>query len=108
MNWMNGGVGGRPGLHHVAPLTSREVDVLTLWFAGMSKANVGRELYLAESTVSTYIARARSRYENLGLPAGTQGLLLSRAVGDGHVDIGTILDLADRCRRNMGVDLLAG
>lgn len=66
-------------------LSRREVEVLTAWLASDSKREVTERLYLADSTVSTYIQRVRSKYEAAGRPARTKVRLLLRAVEDGYI-----------------------
>ncbi|MBM7231885.1 MULTISPECIES: LuxR C-terminal-related transcriptional regulator [Dietzia] len=66
-------------------LSEREVEVLVAWLASDSKREVTARLFLADSTVSTYIQRVRSKYEAVGRPARTKVRLLLRAVEDGYV-----------------------
>lgn len=66
-------------------LTTREVEVLIAWLASDSKREVTERLYLADSTVSTYIQRVRAKYAAAGRPARTKVRLLLRAIEDGHV-----------------------
>lgn len=66
-------------------LSDREVQVLIAWLASDSKREVTERLFLADSTVSTYIQRVRSKYDAVGRPARTKVRLLLRAVEDGYV-----------------------
>lgn len=66
-------------------LSDREVEVLIAWLASDSKREVTERLFLADSTVSTYIQRVRSKYEAVGRPARTKVRLLLRALEDGYV-----------------------
>lgn len=50
-------------------LSDREVEVLIAWLASDSKREVTERLFLADSTVSTYIQRVRAKYEAAGRPA---------------------------------------
>lgn len=80
----SGHSGSRPAL------SCREVEVLTAWLASDSKREVTERLYLADSTVSTYIQRVRSKYEAVGRPARTKVRLLVRAVEDGYIRLGDL------------------
>ncbi|WP_010539526.1 LuxR C-terminal-related transcriptional regulator [Dietzia alimentaria] len=71
-------------------LSDREVEVLIAWLASDSKREVTERLFLADSTVSTYIQRVRSKYDAVGRPARTKVRLLLRAVEDGYL---TLADL---------------
>jgi len=51
-------VGPPPGL---AALTDREVEVMSLVAAGRSNAEIAGELFLAETTVKTHVARILSK-----------------------------------------------
>lgn len=66
-------------------LSNREVEVLIAWLASDSKREVTERLFLADSTVSTYIQRVRSKYDAVGRPARTKVRLLLRAVEDGYI-----------------------
>ncbi|MFN3338110.1 MAG: LuxR C-terminal-related transcriptional regulator [Dietzia sp.] len=66
-------------------LSDREVEVLIAWLASDSKREVTERLFLADSTVSTYIQRVRSKYDAVGRPARTKVRLLVRAVEDGYI-----------------------
>jgi DNA-binding CsgD family transcriptional regulator len=66
-------------------LSDREVEVLIAWLASDSKREVTERLFLADSTVSTYIQRVRSKYDAVGRPARTKVRLLIRAVEDGFI-----------------------
>lgn len=66
-------------------LSDREIEVLIAWLASDSKREVTERLFLADSTVSTYIQRVRAKYEAAGRPARTKVRLLLRALEDGFV-----------------------
>ena len=66
-------------------LSDREIEVLVAWLVSDSKREVTERLFLADSTVSTYIQRVRSKYEAVGRPARTKVRLLLRALEDGHL-----------------------
>ncbi|WP_241725875.1 LuxR C-terminal-related transcriptional regulator, partial [Dietzia sp. DQ12-76] len=68
-------------------LSDREVEVLIAWLACDSKREVTERLFLADSTVSTYIQRVRSKYDAVGRPARTKVRLLVRAVEDGYIGL---------------------
>ncbi|WP_238556193.1 LuxR C-terminal-related transcriptional regulator [Dietzia sp. UCD-THP] len=68
-------------------LSEREVEVLIAWLACDSKREVTERLFLADSTVSTYIQRVRSKYDAVGRPARTKVRLLIRAVEDGYIGL---------------------
>ncbi|MEH6821838.1 LuxR C-terminal-related transcriptional regulator [Dietzia psychralcaliphila] len=68
-------------------LSDREVEVLIAWLASDSKREVTERLFLADSTVSTYIQRVRSKYDAVGRPARTKVRLLVRAVEDGYIEL---------------------
>ena len=53
-------------------LTAREVEVLTLLYAGMVSKQVARQLDLAESTIKEHLKRIRGKYAALGRPVGWQ------------------------------------
>lgn len=66
-------------------LSEREIEVLVAWLVCDSKREVTERLFLADSTVSTYIQRVRSKYQAVGRPARTKVRLLLRALEDGYV-----------------------
>lgn len=66
-------------------LSEREIEVLVAWLVCDSKREVTERLFLADSTVSTYIQRVRSKYQAVGRPARTKVRLLLRALEDGHI-----------------------
>ncbi|GAA1885125.1 MAG: LuxR family transcriptional regulator [Williamsia herbipolensis] len=68
-------------------LSLREREVLRAWVLADSKEEVGQQLFIAESTVNTHIARIRTKYEAVGRPATTKAALLARALQDGIVDL---------------------
>ena len=47
----------------LAQLTPRELEVMTLVAAGHSNAEVGRELFLSEATVKTYVSRLLTKLD---------------------------------------------
>ena len=67
-------------------LTAREIEVLTLLYAGMVSKQVARQLDLAESTIKEHLKRIRGKYAALGRPVKTRIELLQRAVEVGFVD----------------------
>lgn len=71
-------------------LSAREVEVLTAWLTSDSKREVTERLFLADSTVSTYIQRIRGKYEAVGRPARTKVRLLLRALEDGYIRLGDL------------------
>ncbi len=68
-------------------LSAREIEVLTAWLISDSKREVTERLFLADSTVSTYIQRVRAKYEAVGRPARTKVRLLLRALEDGYLHL---------------------
>ena len=68
-------------------LSPREREVLRVWLRVDTKREVTEHLFIAGSTVSTYIQRIRAKYESVGRPARTKARLLIRALEDGIVDI---------------------
>lgn len=74
-------------------LSDREVEVLTAWLVSDSKREVTKRLFLAESTVSTYIQRVRAKYQAAGRPARTKVRLLVHAVEDGYIKLDDLLAL---------------
>ena len=51
------------GGDRIAVLTPREREVLALVGAGLSNAEIGRQLYLVEGTVKAYVSAVLSRLE---------------------------------------------
>jgi DNA-binding NarL/FixJ family response regulator len=64
-------------------LSEREREVLIAWFQTESKEAVGKQLYIAPTTVRTHLQRARAKYASVGRPAPTKSALLARAIEDG-------------------------
>lgn len=68
-------------------LSAREVEVLIAWLHTDSKSQVGRQLFITTSTVSTHLVRIRDKYANVGRPARTKAALAARAIQDGLIDL---------------------
>lgn len=64
-------------------LSDREKEVLVAWFQTESKELVGKQLYIAPTTVRTHLQRVRAKYAGAGRPAPTKSALLARAMEDG-------------------------
>jgi DNA-binding NarL/FixJ family response regulator len=47
----------------VSQLTSREMDVFRLIASGMSNAEIGRELFISDTTVKTHVTRLLQKLE---------------------------------------------
>jgi DNA-binding NarL/FixJ family response regulator len=69
-----------------ANLSPRERQVLALYASGFALKQVAFELGVSSSTVKEHIDRVRSKYSNIGRPAGTKTELYLRAVEDGLID----------------------
>jgi DNA-binding NarL/FixJ family response regulator len=69
-----------------ASLSPRERQVLALYASGFALKQVAFELGVGYSTVKEHIDRVRSKYSNIGRPAGTKTELYLRAVEDGLID----------------------
>lgn len=69
-----------------ANLSPRERQVLALYASGFALKQVAFELGVGYSTVKEHIDRVRSKYSNIGRPAGTKTELYLRAVEDGLID----------------------
>jgi two-component system nitrate/nitrite response regulator NarL len=72
-------------------LSQQELQALLLWFQGMSKASVGRRMSISENTVRQYISRARAKYAATGRTAASKDALLARAIEDGVLKPGDIV-----------------
>ncbi|MEU8419760.1 response regulator transcription factor [Micromonospora sp. NPDC048835] len=68
-------------------LPPREIDALRAWCGSRSKPMAARSLGISESTLETYIERARVRYASAGRPAPTKAALMARAVEDGLINL---------------------
>lgn len=71
-------------------LSEREREVLVAWFQTESKDLVGRQLFIAPTTVRTHLQRARAKYALVGRPAPTKSALLARAIEDGILGPGEL------------------
>jgi DNA-binding NarL/FixJ family response regulator len=69
-----------------ANLSPRERQVLALYASGFALKQVAFELGVGYSTVKEHIDRVRTKYSNIGRPAGTKTELYLRAVEDGLID----------------------
>lgn len=68
-------------------LSRREVEVLLAWLAADSKEEAAARLFISVSTVSTHVARIRSKYANVDRSAPTKAHLLARALQDGYTTL---------------------
>ncbi len=59
-------------------LTEREHDVLLLLADGLGAAQIGKQLYLSESTAKSHIARI---YQKLGAANRAQALVTAMRIG---------------------------
>ncbi len=64
--------------HPADALSPRELDVLALVAAGLSNAEIGRKLYIGESTVKTHLLRA---FAKLGVSDRTAAVTSAIAAG---------------------------
>ena len=75
-------------------LSPRELETLAMYAEGALLADIGRQLYVGESTVRTYLARVREKYEAAGRPARTRLELRREAIREGLIDEVLHLDAA--------------
>lgn len=68
-------------------LSPREQEVLLHWFRTESKQLVAAALFITPATVSTHLARVRTKYAAAGRPASTKAALVARALQDGLVTL---------------------
>ncbi len=90
--------GARPLIGHglASPrLSVREVEILSTWLVCDTKVEVADQLFVTVATVRTHLARIRSKYREVGRPAGTKIALLIRAVEDGYCTLDDIADKLD-------------
>jgi LuxR family maltose regulon positive regulatory protein len=66
----------RPGVL-MEPLSARERDVLRLLDAGLSNAEIARDLFVEQSTVKTHLIHL---YRKLGVSSRTQAITRARAL----------------------------
>lgn len=76
--------------------SDRERECSLLWFAGLTKKEIGAEIFLAESTVNTHLTRLRDKFEGRGLSAHNQALLLVRLLAEGELTLAEVLAAVDR------------
>ncbi|MBN9791261.1 hypothetical protein DMP17_22020 [Pseudonocardia sp. TMWB2A] len=69
------------------PLSHREEQVLRLLAAGLTNAEVGRQLYLTENTVKTYLRRVLIK---LGALNRTQAVVVGVAMGHIPLPAGSV------------------
>ncbi|WP_067804976.1 response regulator [Actinomadura formosensis] len=68
-------------------LADQELRALKGWFALKSMRLVADSMNVTQSTVKTYIDRARDKYEAAGQPAPNSFALIRRALEDGLIDL---------------------
>jgi two-component system nitrate/nitrite response regulator NarL len=79
-------------------LSQQEQQALLLWFQGMSKASVARRMSISENTVRQYISRVRAKYAATGRPAASKDALLARAIEDGVLKPGELVQYSSFAR----------
>src|SRR4029077_19571872 len=62
----------------LAELTEREHEILRLIATGLSNAEIGRELYISETTVKTHVTHI---FQKLGLRDRVQAVVLAYQTG---------------------------
>jgi DNA-binding NarL/FixJ family response regulator len=68
-----------------AQLSAREAATLALYCDGYKLASIARRMQISESTVSTYLARIRDKYNALSRPVHTRLELRQEAIKDGYI-----------------------
>jgi DNA-binding CsgD family transcriptional regulator len=79
----------------VPSLSTREIEVLSLFAAGLPLKSVARRADISIETAKEYLSRIRTKYTMAGRPAGTKTELYYRGVEDGHIPLPTDRDRLD-------------